>query len=203
LAQLEGMICFIGEEVLAAQVRGSDPPRRGNRSEDCWPQGCYRCDGDDRWLAVSIAGDREWRTFCDVAGLSELRALDMATRKARAKEIDGRIATWAAVRDRDSLVRLLQAHGIAAAPAADARDVVTDEHLSAREFWADIQHVDAGRHSFPGLPVHLSLTPARYELPAPGLGEHNREVLAGLLGLSEDSLEHLSELRVIADQPPS
>ena len=36
---------------------------------------------------------------------------------------------------------------------------------------------------------------------APALGEHNREVLQGLLGLSDDELAELHEAKVIGDTP--
>ena len=37
--------------------------------------------------------------------------------------------------------------------------------------------------------------------PAPKLGEHNREVLQGLLGLSDEDLARLEEQKVIGDTP--
>jgi hypothetical protein len=36
---------------------------------------------------------------------------------------------------------------------------------------------------------------------APALGEHNREVLQGLLGLSDDEMAELQEAKVIGDTP--
>ncbi len=80
---LEAMICFYGEELLAAQGRGAVAPRRGNRHAERAPQGCYRCAGEDRWIAISVTGDQEWRSLCEVA---ELRARPGAVvvRRARA-----------------------------------------------------------------------------------------------------------------------
>ena len=37
--------------------------------------------------------------------------------------------------------------------------------------------------------------------PAPKLGEHNREVLQGMLGLSDEELARLEEQKVIGDTP--
>ena len=66
---LEAMICFYGEELLAAQGRGGVAPRRGSRHAERAPQGCYRCAGEDRWIAISVTGDEEWRALCEEAGL--------------------------------------------------------------------------------------------------------------------------------------
>jgi crotonobetainyl-CoA:carnitine CoA-transferase CaiB-like acyl-CoA transferase len=203
LAQIEGMICFIGEEVLAAQIRGSDPPRPGNQSAEYAPQGCYPCKGDDRWIALTVTGDVAWSALCGLADMGEeFRVMSMASRAANHGAIDNRIAAWTSGRDRDALVTTLQEHGIAAAAAADAKDLVTDEHLAARGFYADIEHPDAGRHLFPGLPIRLSRTEARYTRPAPCLGQHNQEVLGEFLGLTGEELQRLAEAGVIAEEPP-
>ena len=51
--------------------------------------------------------------------------------------------------------------------------------------------------------MRLSETPATYRRGAPGLGEHNREVLAEYLGKNEAEAAALTEAGVIADRPPS
>ena len=43
--------------------------------------------------------------------------------------------------------------------------------------------------------------PAAPRGTAPRLGEHNREVLQGLLGLSDDELAELQEAKAIGDTP--
>ena len=203
LAQIEGMVCFIGGEVLAAQTSPGAPGPRGNRHRFHAPQGCYPCAGDDRWIALTITSDGEWRNLCDLAGFeSALGEMTLPQRYARSPELDERIAAWTCARDRGELEAQLQARGVAAAAVNDARDLVENAHLRARDYFADIVHPDAGRHLFPGLPIKLSETPARYARPAPGLGQHNREVLQAMLGISDDELALLLQKKVIADEPP-
>ncbi len=48
--------------------------RDGNRSALAAPQGVYRCDGFDAWLAVSVTTDEQWRALTDVLGWSDLAA---------------------------------------------------------------------------------------------------------------------------------
>jgi len=204
LAQLEGMIDFIGEEVLAAQVRGADAPRRGNRSPEFAPQGCYRCAGEDRWIAISITSDAEWRSLRTLAGLeASLPNLTLAQRFEQQEAIDAAIGAWTAQHEHIELMHSLQAAGIAAVAVFDAQELVESEHLAARGFYLPITHPDAGTFVFPGFPAHLSATPASCRRPAPGLGEHNREVLGGELGLSDDELAALEAAGVIASEPPA
>jgi crotonobetainyl-CoA:carnitine CoA-transferase CaiB-like acyl-CoA transferase len=48
-----------------------------------------------------------------------------------------------------------------------------------------------------GLPVHFSATDWRIERGAPLLGQHNGEVLGGILGLSDRELDDLVEDGVV------
>ncbi len=219
LAQVEGMIDFIGEELLAAQVRGADAPRRGNRHPFYAPQGCYPCAGpggpsraaegrasqtsNDRWIAISVTSDAEWQALCALAGFDDaLACLRLDERIDRHDALDAAINDWTATRDHAEVMQTLQRAGIAAVAVFDAQELVENEHLAARGFYVPITHPDAGTFVFPGLPAHLSATPASYRLPAPGLGEHNREVLGGILGMSDNELAALEAEGVIASEPP-
>lgn len=203
LAQFEGMIDFIGEEVLAAQLRGGDAPRRGNRHPFCAPQGCYPCADDDRWIAISVTSDGDWQRLCALAGFApELAALRLDERLARQDELDALLSGWTRRFEHQALMKELQQAGVAAVAVFDARELVENEHLAARGFYVPISHPDAGTFIFPGFPAHLSATPAAFRRPAPGLGEHNREVFVGLLGMNEAELRALYAAGVVADEPP-
>ena len=231
LAQIEAMIGFIGEEVLAAQVRGGDAPRRGNRHPFYAPQGCYPCapegtggaapdrgarseggGGDrmgppvpdaDRWIALSVTDDEAWSSLCAIAAFDpSWPALRLDERIERHDAIDAALARWTRTQEHVTLMHRLQACGIAACAVLDARQLVEDPHLAARGFFPLIAHPDAGTYPFPGLPVHLSRTPATYRRPAPGLGEHNQEVFAGILGMTDAEIDALRAAGVIAEQPP-
>ena len=203
LAQIEGMVCFVGPEILAAQIPTTPARRRGNQHLFHAPQGCFPCRGDDRWLALTITSDDDWRAFCSFALFdAEFGEMRLEERVRRRPEVEQLVSDWTRGQDRDRLETSLQSAGIAATAVNDARDIVQHTHLAFREFFADIVHPDAGRHLFHGLPIKLSATPAQYYRPAPGLGQHNREVLQGMLGLTDDELASLSAQGVIADEPP-
>jgi crotonobetainyl-CoA:carnitine CoA-transferase CaiB-like acyl-CoA transferase len=203
LAQVEGMVCFIGSEVLASQQPGNTRRPRGNRHPYQAPQGCYPCAGDDRWIAITIASDAEWVALCDLAGFEQdLLKLNLEDRVSRHTALDAVISSWTRLHDRDELEGKLQRSNIVACAVNDARDIVNHGQLLSQKFFADIDHPDAGRHLFPGLPIKLSETPAAYTRPAPGLGQHNEEVLRGLLGLSASDVEDLRRAGVIAEEPP-
>ncbi len=203
-AMSESMASFVGEELLAAQVRGTNAPHLGNRDATHAPQGAYRCAGQDRWVAISVTNDQEWHALHEVAGLHpSLADLDLTERRGRHDEIDNAISAWTRALSPRGAMERLQARGVIAAPVSDARDLVEDLHLDARGFWAEMNHPDAGRRRYPGNPIRLSETPGAYRFPPPGLGEHNRDIYLGLLGMSGDDLAELIEARVIVESPPA
>lgn len=74
-------------------------------------------------------------------------------------------------------------------PVNDIKDLHEDPQLRSRGFWRPLAHPLLGREiEVPAAPYQYSKTPAALERCAPGVGEHNREVYLGLLGMSEGEL---------------
>jgi len=69
--------------------------------------------------------------------------------------------------------------------------------LKARGFFVEIAHPVAGTHKYPGAPLKYSATPWEIRLPAPTLGQHNREIFGERLGLSAARLDELKRTGVI------
>ena len=203
LSQLETLLGFAGEAVLAASTTGSAPTRHGNRSDDHAPQGVYRCDGTDAWVAVTVPGDDEWRALVDLVRDDVLVALaraDHASRAAAHDEIDAALNRWTSSRPPLVAAKELQAIGVAASPAFTNRDLVLDDHLAARGFIVEWDHADVGRQRYPGSPFHFGRTPVTIGA-TPLLGEHNRDVLASI-GYDDEAIDKLQAAGVIADEPP-
>ena len=213
---LESMICFVGDEILAAQARGAPSPRRGNRHAERAPQGVYPCAGSDRWIAISVTSDDEWRALwaeaslddawpaaCTGAGLDPATAgAGLAERQRRHDEIDRALAAWTSRQEPDALMRRLQECGVIAATVADAERLVDDPQLAHDGFWVELEHREIGRRRYPGIALRFSETPATFRRAAPCLGQHNREVLGGELGLAPEEIDTLEREGVIADRPP-
>src|SRR5215216_6635098 len=66
------------------------------------------------------------------------------------------------------------------APLSTMGDLLANEHLKVRGFFATIGHPEAGELTYPGAPWKLGATPWELRTPAPLLGQHNEEVLGGL-----------------------
>ena len=94
----------------------------------------------------------------------------------------------------------LSFRGVAAARVPAGDDVSRDARLRERRFFEPVSHM-GGVEEMPALPWRFSLTPCHVRLPAPEPGEHNRYVLAGLLGLSEEEMAELERGRIIEPTP--
>ena len=84
---------------------------------------------------------------------------------------------------------------ILAAPVATVADIAADPQLAARQYFVEVSVPHLNRQfSMPGPFAKLSRTPVGPAGAAPQIGEHNRDVYCGLLGLTAD---HLVRLRAI------
>ncbi len=206
LSQAETQTSIIGEHLLGYQMAGEETNRNGNRHSTQSPYGCYRCQGNDNWVVIAVATDDEWHRLCLLMGDTSLTANakydDSASRQQYRRELDNVIQKWTAQYEHYELMNKLQAAGIACGPVLNGKELLADPHLKEREFIINIAHPEAGAHRYAGMPVKLSKSPATFRLPAPLLGEHNQDVLGGLLGLSNDKIAELTQKHVIGDRPP-
>jgi crotonobetainyl-CoA:carnitine CoA-transferase CaiB-like acyl-CoA transferase len=190
----------IGEELLAAQVGGSDTPPKGNRHRDMAPHGVFRCLGDDAWIAIAVRDDGVWSSLVDV--LDEPRLRDgrlgkAAYRKLRESELEEAIASWAGARDPGQAVAALQAAGIPAVVAKSPGAALEDEHLRSRHWFFELTHQDLGTHRYIGAPWRFSGCDLVCDLPPPRLGEHSREILVSRLRLPEREIQALERNGVV------
>ncbi len=205
LSQAESATCLIGETVLGYALNGKIPPRLGNRHPVHAPQGCYRCKGDDQWVAIAVASEREWEALCRVLEhpewIKDERFADSNNRRKNQNDLDEIIETWTGQHTHLEAMRRLQEAGVPAGAVLDAAELLANEHLRARDFFLEINHPEVGPRKYCGLPIKFSngTTPPRK--PAPCLGEHNEYILGKLLGLSQDEITRLEEKNIIGTRP--
>jgi crotonobetainyl-CoA:carnitine CoA-transferase CaiB-like acyl-CoA transferase len=90
---------------------------------------------------------------------------------------------------------------VPAAALYKANDTLACPYLNAREFSITLDHPDAGRHPYQGLPHRFEKTPLKHRLPAPCLGQHNHYVLRDILGYSDAEIAELEDARIVASTP--
>jgi benzylsuccinate CoA-transferase BbsF subunit len=172
-----------------------------NRDDFMAPHNTYRCKGDDKWIAIAVANDEEWRALCRVMGNPQW-ALDekFANQPSRWKnrdELDAHIQDWTKAYPHRELAATLQAAGVPAGPVLDSVEIHEDPHLRQWGYWWELDHHEAGKRVSPGMPVRMSAV-SQFNLSSPpDVGQHNREIFGGLLGLSDEEISSLIEGKVI------
>lgn len=183
---------LVGAELL--QAASSIPP--DSLVPGAAPEGCYPCRGDDRWCALSVADEGQWRALCGVAGqpqwLHNPAWREAAGRAADALALDAAIAGWTARHDAGELARTLQAAGVAASAVLDARGLLDDPQLRARGFFKPVIHPRRGPLLADRSPIRFADEVTWSWRAAPELGADSREVLREVLGYSDAHIERLS-----------
>ena len=207
LAQSEMATSLIGHQIVGFSLTGREPQPQGNRHPYAAPHGPYRCKGDNQWIAITVTSDEEWKALCSVMGNPSWTRQDLfsdqLSRWKNQSELVGLIEQWTSQHDHYSIMQMLQKAGVAAAAVLDNKEVLSDPHLKERGFFWDVAHPQAGTFPYPGPPMRFSKTAPTLRKPAPCLGEHNQEILVGLLGLPQEELAQLEEQGVIGTKPPS
>jgi crotonobetainyl-CoA:carnitine CoA-transferase CaiB-like acyl-CoA transferase len=83
----------------------------------------------------------------------------------------------------------------------DSDSIHWDPHLLARDHWDFLAHPSTPPYAQPAPHWRLHEAAPRPRRPAPRFGEHNREVLCGLLGVSEAEFAELAAAGVIGEAP--
>lgn len=210
LSEHEAAIPLVGHALMDYLMNNRQEPRIGNRSPVAAPQGCYRCRGDDDWLVISVGDDVEWQAFCRAVGHAEWaeddRFADVPSRHRHHDALDTLIEGWTREQDHIEAMHLLQQAGVTAAAVLNPKEVLLDPHLRERGAFDLVEVPGTGpKGSKRPLPRPLGARFSALEVgargPAPRLGEHNQEVLQGLLGLSDEEMQRLEEEKVIGTEP--
>lgn len=200
-AQLEGFLAFTSEALIEYQQTGKQPSRRGNRRVGHEPCGAFPAAGIDRWLVIDVRDDAEWGRLAGVIGQAWAADARFASGTGRAEhreELRAAIALWTSSQERSETVDSLVAAGVCAAAVNNEPDLLTSNLMTG--FYAGQEREPVGYHLYPVLPMVRGGEHVLPESPAPHLGEHNAEVLAGL-GVDEAGLAVLEETNVIGTVP--
>lgn len=196
ISQLEAMCSLLDTALLDYLVNSRVASPVGNHSSQAAPHGVYRCRGGDRWCAIAVFTDEEWQAFCEVLGnpswTREERFATVAERLRNVAELDQLVAEWTKQRTAEEVMTLLQRVGVAVGVVQDARDVAKDPQLRERGFF-----IGEGETRMDGTPIKLSATSARFDRPAPALGQDTDYVLRQLLGISEEEIARYREEGII------
>ena len=200
LAMAEVVTAMLPEAIMDYVMNGRDQGRQGNKDAVMVPHNVYRCQGEDKWVAIAVETDEEWHSLCQVIDhpqwLDDARFRDRRSRKAHEQELDVLLTAWTQERTQTEIMSRLQNAGVAATPVYDTESLIADPQFQHREYLVSLGHPVTGNHPVAGIPGKYSAIEPRYT-PAPCLGQDNEDVCRNLLGLSRDEIARLQEEKVM------
>lgn len=200
LSELEAMSTLLGTALLDYGINGRIASPAGNRPEHrmAAPYGAYRCRGEDRWCAIAVYTEEEWRAMVGVMGhpawAEGQRFATLRDRWQNMDQLDPLVEGWTEEHSAEEVMSLLQGVGVAAGVVQDAADLQRDSQLKARGFFVELEHSVLGKTTADGSPIKLSETSAQFQWAAPLLGQDNEFVYRHLLGMGEEEMAwHVEE----------
>ncbi len=194
LSQFEASLSFLSPAILDYTVNNRITGRSGNRCLRAAPHGVYRCKGEDRWCAISVFTEEQWKALCSAIGYTDLAGnpnfASLPRRKENEDELDRLIGAWTKDRPAEEVMSTLQEVGVGAGVVQNGRDLCQDPHLKDRKHFQWLEHPELGSVMYEAPPFSLSRTPSRLR-PAPSLGEHNEYVCREFLGMSDEEFIQL------------
>ena len=156
---------------------------------------CYRpyaC--KDGWVTLGALEPKFWQEWCLGVGREDLvdRQFERPGSEAHAE-----VERVFLERTRAEWQEFAERHDCCLEPVLDLDEALDSELVQAREMVVEVEQPGAGGVRLLGVPVKLSRTPGAPAGPGPALGEHTREVLAGL-GYGAEQIDALEESGAVA-----
>ena len=210
LAQMIMGITLNGPSLLDLSINGRGSRREGYppgnrahwpgtpllsnyRGRTVAPHNSYRtfpADYND-WCVVACFSDQQWRNLVEIMGSPEWAAAPKfatgAGRLEHQDELDERIEEWTITLGKQEVMERCQAAGVPAMAVHTPEDrVENDPQLRHREMYLEVEHPWLGRYKLQNAPFKMSESPAANTRSGPLIGQHNKEVFEGLLGLTRE-----------------
>jgi len=169
--------------------------RVGGRMEGIAPSNAYACrDGGSAVIAGN--GDSIFQRYMEAIGRPDLASdPDLASnagRWLRREELDAAISAWTLTRGRDEVLRILDEAGVPSGPIYSAEDICNDAQFASRDMIQEMV-VETGsgpvRVAFPGVVPLLGDRSEPLRSVGPDLGQHTREVLREVIGMSPADID--------------
>ncbi len=198
VAMLDSMVSVLENAIARYAATGEPPVPIGNRHPSIAPFASFKT--LDGIINIAVGNDVLWEKFCKAIGRPEMcddpKFVNNPARVRNLEELMEILGGELEKRTSDEWLGVFGKLDIPSGKINNIADIFEDEQIRAREMIVEVPH-RCGNVKMPGVPIKFSDTPASIAGPAPLLGEHNREVYAGMLGLSDLEMEELKRKGII------
>jgi crotonobetainyl-CoA:carnitine CoA-transferase CaiB-like acyl-CoA transferase len=198
-ALFESTAYLVAQHMAQFELTGEAPPPMSVKRPAWGVYDIFDTAGGGR-LFVGVVTDTQWQVFCKEFQLADLGAdARLKTNGQRVKErawLIPRINELTKKHPQGELAAKLESSGMPFAPIAKPWDLLEDPHLIASGGLLETR-IDQKTIRVPALPVALDGRRLPKRIDPPRVGEHGRELLAGL-GCSPEEIESLRNRGIVA-----
>ncbi len=205
------MVGHLGK-IAEVEINQHERPKYGNYLYGAFGRDFATKDGK-RVMVVGLT-KRQWHGLVGAVGIADacaqvekLLGVDLekeGDRFAARQVIAALVEPWISSRTLAEVRAVFDAHGVCWGPYQTFAELVTtDARCSpANPMFAAVDQPGVGTYLMPGSPLAFSDADRVPPAPAPLLGQHTDEILAGVLGLSGAEIGRLHDERVVAGPQP-
>lgn len=198
IAMLDAVLSLFADNAGNVLTEGTRFPKFGSGHPDLVPYQAF--EASDGWFIVACLTNAFFRRLATALGREDLLADPrFATNPSRVAHREAVVDTLAGIfrtRPVAEWIALLEAHDIPTCRVQRLEEILDHPQVDANGLVVEHRDERRGRLRLLGPPLKLSRTPARFERPAPALGEHTAEVLREA-GLSDAEIAALRAAKVV------
>ena len=191
---LNMLVNFAGANLLA----GLDPVRTGNRNQVAQPADLFNA--KDGAFVLAAITDGQYRGLCRAIGRPDLaddpRFVGKSARLDNAAPLRAILTDVFRSMGRDECVRRLREQDVPSGIVASVAEALSSELVQARGAVMEVAHPATGGYRALRGPARLHGSDPTPDRGAPLLGEHTREVLETIAGLTLDEIHALESTGV-------
>jgi CoA:oxalate CoA-transferase len=198
IALLDSIMPLMGWVAANLLIGGQPPVLLGNDNFTAAPSGMFKT--KDGYINIAANQQQQWEDLADELGLPELkidaRFRERDTRKANRSLLTPLLEKQLTRNTTSHWVEVLNARGIPSGDVVSLESALTSAQAIHREVIAEVDQPGIGKVKIFNMTAKFSKTPARIEMPPPGLSEHTADIL-GELGYGADEIKSLKEKSII------
>ncbi|MCW2238828.1 CaiB/BaiF CoA transferase family protein [Azospirillum canadense] len=192
LAIYETLLTLLGPQVVDYDQLGIVQQRAGSRLPFTAPRNTYRT-RDGHWVSMAGSAQSTFERICAALEAPELvqdpRFNENRVRLKNAAALDVELQKAIGRFDFADLQERFLHHQATVAPVNDIAAIFRDEHMAARQNIVALEDAELGGPlRMQNVVGKFSRTPGAIRSTGPRMGEHNREVLVGRLGIDAERL---------------
>jgi crotonobetainyl-CoA:carnitine CoA-transferase CaiB-like acyl-CoA transferase len=204
VSMFEGMISAMSVVFLNHLGGGPGATPMGTAYPNIVPYQVYQA--KDHGFACAVGSEKLWSAFCRAINRKDLesdsRFATNAQRSQNRAALTTILSDHFAKRSAQDWLDALSADGVPCSSVQNMQQVVEDPQSKFRNIFPKIRHSATDERNVVGCPIKFSETPGKVEDSAPALGQHTRDVLRSVLGLSNPDTDQLIASGIVFESRP-